>query len=279
MTGQRELSAWADGNGIQIDHFCDGNTVGFNVVWANMGAGINLYVGKGNTIHSNTLFHNNQRSTWPLGTEFGELTLSGGFTCPSLGQVTCSSSTGAQACVVGRPYICGSDGLEATRGRTSNNVIRDNLLVADPALAPVMMPGLRVTSTFVSSQSGNTGNKVWTNAYAVEQGQPDPGMPKLLWVDTVYNDLTAINQVTGASTAAQESTLGQVAFKSRAAPQANGLRLAQKPDFSSKGYSFGLPDMCNNAAVTGQYRYGAYYFPNAASCARGFPVASAALSR
>jgi hypothetical protein len=270
VSGQRELSAYADGNGIQIDHFCDGNTVGFNAVWGNAGAGVNLFAAGGNSVLANTLFHNNQRSHWPLGTEFGELTLSGGFACPGSGQVRCTAEGSPQACVPGRPYICSTDGLQAARGHAAHNLVRDNLIVADPAL--VLMPSVRVTATFVNPASGNRGNQVWATAYATEQGQPDPGMPKLLWVDTVYNDVDSINAVTGATTAAQQSTLGAVRFMARATPQTHGLRLAKRPAFEQKGYALDLADLCGVLPPARSTRFGAYYFPNAADCGPGFPA-------
>jgi parallel beta-helix repeat protein len=43
-----------DGNGIEIDQWCDGNTVAYNQVWGNDGAGIIVYDGSGNLVQNNT---------------------------------------------------------------------------------------------------------------------------------------------------------------------------------------------------------------------------------
>ncbi len=47
-----------DGNGIQIDRWCDNNVVSFNLVWGNDGAGINVYGAKDNQVFSNTAMGN-----------------------------------------------------------------------------------------------------------------------------------------------------------------------------------------------------------------------------
>jgi parallel beta-helix repeat protein len=43
-----------DGNGIEVDQWCDGNTVAYNQVWGNDGAGIIVYDGSGNLVQNNT---------------------------------------------------------------------------------------------------------------------------------------------------------------------------------------------------------------------------------
>ncbi|MEJ8848881.1 right-handed parallel beta-helix repeat-containing protein [Variovorax rhizosphaerae] len=47
-----------DGNGIQTDRWCDDNTVAFNLVWGNDGAGINVYESQDNRIYANTAIAN-----------------------------------------------------------------------------------------------------------------------------------------------------------------------------------------------------------------------------
>jgi len=44
-----------DGNGIQIDQWCDNNVVAFNVSWQNDGAGIIVFDGNGNKVYGNTV--------------------------------------------------------------------------------------------------------------------------------------------------------------------------------------------------------------------------------
>lgn len=57
VTGQRE-SDGQDGNGIQLDRFCDDNVVAFNVASGNDGAGINLFDASRNLVANNTLYAN-----------------------------------------------------------------------------------------------------------------------------------------------------------------------------------------------------------------------------
>lgn len=52
-------TAASDGNGIQIDHWCDRNIVAFNLVWGNDGSGINLYEATDNVVYANTSLRNN----------------------------------------------------------------------------------------------------------------------------------------------------------------------------------------------------------------------------
>jgi parallel beta-helix repeat protein len=47
-----------DGNGIEVDQWCDGNTVAYNLVWGNDGAGVIVYDGSNNTIKGNTAYGN-----------------------------------------------------------------------------------------------------------------------------------------------------------------------------------------------------------------------------
>jgi parallel beta-helix repeat protein len=49
-----------DGNGIQLDQWCDHNQVYYNVAFGNDGAGINIFDGADNTVFNNTLYDNMQ---------------------------------------------------------------------------------------------------------------------------------------------------------------------------------------------------------------------------
>lgn len=55
FTHHNRDSRLSDGNGIQIDQFCDNNEVSFNVSWANDGAGIIVFDGANNLVRGNTL--------------------------------------------------------------------------------------------------------------------------------------------------------------------------------------------------------------------------------
>lgn len=71
-----------DGNGIEVDQWCDGNTVAYNVVWGNDGAGVIVYDGSNNTIEGNTAYGNG---------------LDPGHTHVALGQIIVSGTSAATA--------------------------------------------------------------------------------------------------------------------------------------------------------------------------------------
>jgi parallel beta-helix repeat protein len=57
VSGQKETDG-QDGNGIQLDEWCDYNQIYFNVTFANDGAGIVLFDASHNLVANNTLFDN-----------------------------------------------------------------------------------------------------------------------------------------------------------------------------------------------------------------------------
>ncbi len=66
----------ADGNGIEVDQWCDHNVVSFNQTWGNDGAGIIVFDGSSNVIQNNTTWDNGHNSG---GTHvsLGEIIISG----------------------------------------------------------------------------------------------------------------------------------------------------------------------------------------------------------
>ncbi len=47
-----------DGNGIEVDQWCDRNVLAYNVVWGNDGAGVIVYDGSNNQVEGNTAYGN-----------------------------------------------------------------------------------------------------------------------------------------------------------------------------------------------------------------------------
>lgn len=92
-----------DGNGIQIDQWCDGNTVAWNMAWGNDGAGIIIYDGNDNRVMGNTLRGNG---------------LDSGGTHGGLGEL----------------IIAGSPALD----RTSGNQVWNNIAVSTRSAVPAM---------------------------------------------------------------------------------------------------------------------------------------------
>ncbi|MBE7248711.1 MAG: right-handed parallel beta-helix repeat-containing protein [Actinomycetospora chiangmaiensis] len=78
VTGQEETTG-QDGNGIQIDQWCDGNTVAFNVAADNDGAGINLFDAGANLVANNTTT-GNMRDSGGKHVYRGEIVLASDYT-------------------------------------------------------------------------------------------------------------------------------------------------------------------------------------------------------
>lgn len=78
VTGQHETMG-QDGNGIQIDQWCDGNVVAFNLAAGNDGAGINLFDAGSNLVANNTL-SGNMADSGGRHAYRGELVLASDFT-------------------------------------------------------------------------------------------------------------------------------------------------------------------------------------------------------
>ena len=78
VTDQRETTG-QDGNGIQIDQWCDGNAIAFNVAAGNDGAGINLFDAAANVVANNTVA-GNMRDSGGRHVYRGEIVLASDYT-------------------------------------------------------------------------------------------------------------------------------------------------------------------------------------------------------
>ncbi len=63
----------ADGNGIEVDQWCDGNVVAYNLVWNNDGAGIIVFDGNDNAVEGNTAYGDGVDSGGTHAAALGEL--------------------------------------------------------------------------------------------------------------------------------------------------------------------------------------------------------------
>lgn len=223
----------ADGNGIQIDHFCDDNVVAFNVAWSNAGAGISLFAGKRNHIYANTLRGNaTDQNRAPAGAWRGELILASA-------ENVCGNSDLSGNCLYW---------LYAPAGRSSGNVIYDNIVVS----LQNAVPAIHATRDFVNP-SRNT-NHLYPNMY-FNMGSG----PALRWGSQDYFSAAQIDTVTGLSSGGNIVELPSFLDVTSPHYGADGLRLTAKPGNEGWVVLPQVKDMSGAYPVSGSSYYGAYY--------------------
>ncbi|MBS0340337.1 MAG: right-handed parallel beta-helix repeat-containing protein [Proteobacteria bacterium] len=166
-TGSIPGAKGTDGNGIQIDNFCDDNAVGYNVVWNNAGAGIAIFNAARNQVYSNTVAFNSQqpdRATTfdPRSSAVGEIILSA---C-----VDRNPDSRVNECAEGRPHD----------GRTQNNMVYNNIVFSSVQKAPA----INVHETAVRNELDPTRdlmNKVGPNMLSTAGSIGDPAWPQLVY--------------------------------------------------------------------------------------------------
>jgi len=235
VTTQQDYDG-VDGNGIQIDDFCNDNRVAFNVLWANAGAGISVLDSMDNTVVSNTTYSNAtdtvRAQTYP-GVFRGEIILG------SMANLCSNPNVLHGACVV-------------APGQSSGNAVYDNIIVS----GQMVVPGI-----FVSPDAAvdNT-NRVYPNLY-YNLGSATSGL-QLLWNNAAYNTASAIDVITGQTGQGDGSLIELPDFLNPADIDANGLALIRKPTNAGRVITPPLPDMTGSLPVPGTSYYGAYYEPN-----------------
>jgi parallel beta-helix repeat protein len=232
---QHDLTLY-DGNGIQIDSFCDFNTVAFNVVWLNDGAGIHVFNSRGNVIVANTTRYNaadTARGTRAPSAWRGEIILAAAAYAP-----ICNVDT--NQCKL----------IPVPDGRTGGNVVFDNITVSSQA----NVQGIFVTPDFINPVRGV--NHLYPNLYynAANGGN-------LNWGGTVYSTASQIDAATGLSASGGGNLVAAPNFFNPAAPGkgSDGLRLIARP--ANTGWAINPPtaDMLGIMPVPGISYYGAYY--------------------
>ncbi len=227
-------STQADGNGIQVDHFCDYNTVAFNVAWANAGAGISLFVGKGNKIYANTLRGNaaDLSRASRTGVWRGEMILG------SLATVCANSDTSGN-CL---------SWISNPAGRSSGNIVYDNVVVSLQS----GVPAIHATDHFVSPAYNV--NNLYPNMYWNVGGGAS-----LQWASQSYFTASQIDTVTGLS--AGGNVVELPSFQNVGNPKygSDGLRLTSKPSKEGWVITPQVQDMLKIYPASGVSYFGAYY--------------------
>ncbi|TDM05682.1 MAG: right-handed parallel beta-helix repeat-containing protein [Ideonella sp. MAG2] len=161
-----QLLHW-DGNGIQVDQWCDSNLVAYNVAWGNDGAGLILFDTINNVAHNNTLVGNAQDS---------------GRTASATGDLILSSSAaGSYRNANNRVYNnlivarrSGAAGLTIDHATAANaNQFGPNLWAPHPEGSAVVRKGNATarSASEVDSLLGSSGNAVETLSFS------DPSAP------------------------------------------------------------------------------------------------------
>ena len=173
-----------DGNGIQLDNFCDDNAVGYNVVWNNAGAGIAIFNAARNEVYSNTVAFNSQQegrtATFdPKSSGVGEIVLS----------ACIDRRTEKNQCAEFRPHD----------GRTNNNNVYDNIVFSSIQRAP----GINVHETAVKNElkpGEDLRNKVGPNMISTAGAVGDAAWPLLVYgQNSSFFTNEAVDQATSTS--------------------------------------------------------------------------------
>jgi parallel beta-helix repeat protein len=232
LTGQQDLDG-TDGNGIQVDDFCDYNTMAFNVLWANAGAGISVLDSMGNVVFSNTSYSNatdtGRVHKYP-GVFRGEIIL------------------GSMANLCSNPNVLPSR-CHVAAGRSSGNVVQNNLVVSGQSA----VPGVFVSPNAAKQNS----NYLYQNMYHT-LGSSTTGI-KLLMDDVPYYTAETIDAATGQSARGDGNLVETPYFKEATAPATGGLELTKKPTLDGAIVKAAAPDMLGVLPKIGDSRFGAYY--------------------
>jgi len=153
----------SDGNGIQVDQWCDGNEVSYNVVWNNDGAGIILFDAADNRVFGNTA-KSNARDPARTHGDRGELILNSAGTALDR---TRGNQVWNNLLVADQPGVAALK-IDATTANNANTVAH-NLLHqrnGDPVLQHASTAAR--TAAEVDAATGGTGTDVEAPVFAAE---------------------------------------------------------------------------------------------------------------
>jgi Right handed beta helix region len=236
VTAQKD-TRFADGNGIQIDHFCDNNSVHHNVAWGNDGAGISVFIARGNQVFANTLYQNaTDAARWARSPDAwrGELILA------SMVRV-CVNNTDAGACL---------GWYDVPANRSADNHIYNNLILAHQPKVPALMVSSDILNRHV--------NRFTPNLVFHDQGGPVAfgGEPQGGVSASTQAEANQFFSNTGYDFLLVERPV----FVNAATPQkgSHGLRLSARPSRAAQSLAVPVPDMLGREPVGGDPYWGAY---------------------
>jgi parallel beta-helix repeat protein len=149
-----------DGNGIEADRWCDDNTIAFNLVWGNDGAGIIVYDGKNNAVQNNTAWNNGVDSGAMMALR-GEIVVSGTTDTSAAGNRVWNNIAYSTRSSVSALYV-------DTHAVAAGNTLGANLLYSaagGPVLRWTDSASYRI-ATLIDTLTGTTGNVVEAPAFS-----------------------------------------------------------------------------------------------------------------
>lgn len=193
----------ADGNGIEVDQWCDGNVVAFNQTWGNDGAGIIVYDGSRNTIQNNTTWNDGADSG---GTHVGvaELAITGTSTATVNGNRVFDNLSFSTRAGVPALYV------DTTAVAAGGNVVGPNMLWNGAAGMVLRWTdsSTKQTAAAVDAATGTTGNLVAAPAFT-NTGAPAAGGLKLAAMPALAGVMpTGLADAANAAPAAGDAFFG-----------------------------------------------------------------------
>lgn len=149
-----------DGNGIEVDQWCDGNTVAYNVAWGNDGAGIIVFDGSDNVVEGNTAYGNGLDPS-RTHVALGQLIVSGTSAATVTGNHVWNNLAASTLAGVPAIYI-------DSRAVSGGNTVGPNLYAnaAGGTLLRWTDSATRQTATLIDATTASVGNVTGVPAFA-----------------------------------------------------------------------------------------------------------------
>jgi parallel beta-helix repeat protein len=191
-----------DGNGIEIDQWCDANTVAFNQVWGNDGAGIIVYDGSSNVLQNNTAWNDGVDSGHMMAAR-AEIVVSGTSASTVAGNRVWNNVAESTRASVSALYV-------DPRAVGGGNTIGANLLynAAGGTVLRWTDSATRQTAALIDAITGTPGNVVAAPAFANTAAPLSAGL-RLTALPSLHGVLpTGLLDLAGTAPVSGESFFG-----------------------------------------------------------------------
>lgn len=192
-----------DGNGIEADHWCDGNVISYNLTWSNDGAGILVYDGSNNVVRGNTAWNNGLDSGNTHSAGQGQIMITGTSASTVAGNQVWNNLLASTKAAVPALYV-------DTRAVSGGNTIGANLYYNSAAGRLVRWTDslFEQTAALIATATGATGGTVEAPAFANTASPLASGL-KLSARPSATGVLpTGVADLTGSAPASGDSFFG-----------------------------------------------------------------------